>query len=131
MTDFAAFRLKRAQDQCLATITRACGTALEGLDISGLSLDAYPLLAKVFDGLRGQARAARLYTRLVDGPSIQVPEDAPGIEQAIIKATGKPVPARLKAALPSMNPASLWMLQHAIDDLLTRAKAAREKGRAR
>lgn len=131
MSDFGAFRLKKARERCLATIVRAYGMVLPGIDLDGLGMDALPLLERVFDGLRGQARAARLYARLVDAPSIEVPEDTPGIERAIIKATGKPVPAKLKADLPNVAPTTLWALEEALNTLLTRAKEAREKGRAR
>lgn len=128
---FEAFQLKSARKRCLTTIGRACGGAPPGINLDGLGMDALPLLAKVFDGLRGQARAARLYTRLVDAPPIRVPEDTPGIERAIILATGKPVPVKLLADLPNMEPTTLWVLEHALTTLLAQAKAAREKGRAK
>ena len=99
------------------------------VDLDGLGLDALAALEKVFDGIRGAARAARLYKRLVDAAAVELPEDIPGIERAIRQATGKTLPPALRRDLPNLNPMTCWTLEGALCSLIANALEAREAGR--
>ena len=125
--DFDAFRVDRARMRCLAAVKRACGALPPGgVDLAGLGLDALQALERVFDAIRGATRAARLYKRLVDAKGIEIPDGTPGIEQAIILATGKPVPAKLKQDLPNLNPMTCWVVEGLLTELVAKAVEARK-----
>jgi len=134
---FGEFRLKRAVERCMAAIERACGTVPAGIDVAAIAdVDALAALERVFDAARGVARATRLYVggrQVLRGnrAATTSPQGASTLEQAIVDATGKACPRKLKGQLGRLDATAQEALAGALRALMADVDERRETHRRR
>lgn len=126
MSDFAAFRHRKAVQRCAAEIERAVGFQVPpDLNLAALDIDSLGALQQTVQAVRGAVQAAEKYLRLVDAPPPRVPGTATHAQRAIILATGRPVPRKLD--LEPLGDAGQDALATLIYGLRQRVLDAKEK----